>query len=164
MRRLNRVRGLGGTECDHGTMHVGCAQRIERATTRLRRRHNDGLEGFTERSFDCRFPTAVDVDEVQQSAEHILDPGQVLRPCTSPGTLESEMQRLVTCTPSRCVVGRVLAGRVGRFVATFCGHPTSLRRCELGHQVRFDALGVTTLHAQTLRVGIETSHSLRQCI
>ena len=64
----------------HGTAHVGVAQRGERSPGSGTAVDDDGGERLAQRRFDRRLPAAVDLDDVEQRAEHAVDPGEPLGP------------------------------------------------------------------------------------
>ncbi len=77
-------------------------------------------------------------------------------------TLESKMQRLGACTPSRCLVGRLLAVAGGGFVGGLRRDPAGLGGLEVGHQTRLDELRLLTFHAEALGIGVEPDDTLAE--
>ena len=110
--------GGGGTgrstECDHRTVHVRCVERVECPTTCLWRRDDDGIQRLAQRRLDGGLPACVDVDQIQQRAENLVDPGEMFGPGPGPRTLKCEMECLGSCTPTRRIVGSCLSSRDGR--------------------------------------------------
>ena len=82
------------TERDHRPARRRIAQRIEGAAPRRRIVHDDRGERFTERGLDGRSPVVVDLDEVEQRAEHAVDADEPFG--AGPGTrrVECELERI----------------------------------------------------------------------
>ena len=87
-------------------MHVGRVQRVERSPTGVAAiGDHDRLQRLAERRLDRGFPAVVDLDQVEQRAEHAVDAGEVLGTGAGAGALERQVQRLGARPPARRVVG-----------------------------------------------------------
>ena len=92
----------GCAEGDDGAMQVRGMERVEcPPAARRGRRDDDRFKRLAERGLDRRLPARVDVDQVEQRAEHIFDAGEMLGAGTGPGALEGQVQRLGAGTPTR---------------------------------------------------------------
>ena len=86
----------------------------ERATAGVGRVDDDREQRLAERGLDRRLPAVVDLDEVEQRAEHAVDAGEVLGAGAGAGDSEREVQRLGAGRPARQLLGRRPAGRAPR--------------------------------------------------
>jgi hypothetical protein len=85
--------GGSGAEGEDRTMHVAGLQRLQRPPTGVGGGHDDGLQRLAQRSLHRRLPAVVDLDDVEQRAEHTVDAGEVLGTGTGTGALQCEVQR-----------------------------------------------------------------------
>ena len=131
---------MSSTERDDRTVDVRGVKRIEGATAGLRRGNDDRVQGFAEGGLDGGLPAGVDVDEVEQRAEHAFHAGEVFGPGPSPGTFQGQVERLGACTPTRHVVGRGLASRSCRGCRGLGGDPLRFGGFDIGDQSRLDDL------------------------
>ncbi len=95
-------------------------------------------------------PAGIDLDQVEERAEHTVDLGEPLGAGAGVGGVESELQRFDPCVPPRRRLGCGLA--LGR-AALECSvgvHSTSFGRLDLLDERGLDRLGVGTVVAQTL--------------
>ena len=102
----------GDPGCQHGAAGVGLTQGRQRALGRLRAVDHDRCERFTERGLDGGLPTGVDLDQVEQGAEHTVDVGEPL----GSGPSVSRIERHLQCFDP----GAGTRGRLRR-VVTLCG-------------------------------------------
>ena len=91
-----RARLAGGTSAqrDHGAAGVRAPQRIERAATRRWIVDDDRGQRLAERRLDGGLPTGVDLDQIEQRAEHTVDAGEAFGAGAGPGSVERELERL----------------------------------------------------------------------
>ena len=87
---------------EHGARRVGVAERSEGALCGFGTVDDDGGERLAERGLDRLLPTVVDLDQIEQGAEHTIDAGESLGTGTGVSGVERELQRLDTSAPSRC--------------------------------------------------------------
>ena len=160
--RWHRRRSTGRTEGDDGSVQVRGMERLERSTPGARRGDHDRFQGFAERGLDGRFPAGVDVDQVEQRAEHIFDAGEMFGTGAGPRTLEGEVERLGPSTPARRIVGRSLASSGRRLERTLGGKSTGLGSLEVCHQTGLDRLGLLAFDTESLGIGVEPIDALAQ--
>ncbi|CAB4853514.1 unannotated protein [freshwater metagenome] len=96
------VVGQAGTraECQHRTVHVAGLQRLQRAPPGVGTGDDDGLQRFTQRRLDRRLPAFIDLDQVEQRAQHTVDTCQMLCTGACTGTFQRLVQRLGTGLPT----------------------------------------------------------------
>ena len=82
---------------------------LERAPAESGAVDDDRVQRLAERGLDRRLPPVVDLDEVEQRAEHAVDIGEALGAGTGPGDVERQLQRLDARRPARRDLGRLLA-------------------------------------------------------
>ena len=100
--RRRRRRGPGDTvERQHGAVVVALAQRGERATGRVHVGDHDRAERFAGGGLEGLLPPRVDLDQVQEGAEHAVEPREVLRAGTLARLVERQGQRLDPGGPRR---------------------------------------------------------------
>ena len=125
--------GTSGAECQHSAAQRLGAQRLEGAPTCIDIVNDNGGECFSNRGLERRFPTIVDLDKIENRAEHAIDSCKSLGACTGPSFVESKSQGLNSGTP--CVLFAL-----GRTVGCFSciDGCFSLRASGLGRFHRFN--------------------------
>jgi hypothetical protein len=95
-------------KCEHRTADLAGAQRFERGARRVDVGHHDGGKRFAGRSLERSFPSFVDLDEIEQRADHAAHVAQPGCSGASTGFVERHGQRVGACVP-RAVLGVGLA-------------------------------------------------------
>jgi hypothetical protein len=78
---------------EHGARRVGLAERGQRPLRGLRTVDHDGAERLAERGLDGLLPAGVDLDQIEQRAEHTVDVGEPFGAGAGVGGVERELQR-----------------------------------------------------------------------
>ena len=148
-RRGRRTSGASA-QGDDRSAGVTAAQRVERTATGRRVVDDDGCQGLAERCFDDRLPACIDLDQVEERAEHSVDALQTLGTRASACCIECHLQCLDAGSPSRGLLGGIIAERLASFERGL-----RLDRCVLG---RFDLVDERRLdRAGLVAVGPESS-------
>ena len=157
-----RRRGATSTQRQHRAGDVVRLQRLQRGTAGGRRCHHHRLQGFTEGGFHRALPPGVDLDEVQQGAQHAIDTSKVLGAGPGAGALQRQMQRLGASLPAAELLGGHLTAAHEGFVRGVGGDAPGLGCFHARHELGLDGLRRFDLVLQTLALCIEASGALLQ--
>jgi hypothetical protein len=134
-----------GTECDHRAGRVGTAQCVEGSPSRRRVVDDDGGQRLAERRLDGWLPSGVDLDQVEQRAEHPVDTCESLGTGAGSCGVEREFERLDTRGPAGCLLGRVVAQRLTGLVHRRRLHERRFGQLDFGDQRLFDRAGLVAV-------------------
>ena len=87
-------------ESQHGARGVALMKRPERAPRRVAIAHDDGYQRLPRRGLERRFPSVVDLDQIEEGAEHPVDTGEAGDTGARSGLLERKGQRIGPGFPS----------------------------------------------------------------
>ena len=123
-------------------------ERLERTTTGIDTVDDDCTECLTRSSFECRLPSRIDVDEIEQGAQHPAHSGQTLGSRCGPSLIESQCQRLGTGLPGVVLaLGRTM-GRLGGIDRTDRGRDPLLDILHRCHERLLGRFGFGQLGAE----------------
>ena len=161
-RQAGRRCGTGEAECDHGAVHVRGTQRLEGSSAGGRVVDDDGQQRIAQRRLDRRFPTVVDLDDVEQGAQCSFDAGQMLGAGPGASGFERHRQRLGTGLPARKLLRRRLATLGGHLGRSFGREASRFRGLHLGDQGCFGLVGHLAEDLQPNELLIEPLVALTQ--
>lgn len=138
------------TESQHGATRVGIAECTQRATSRCGVVHDHPGQRLTEGRLDRQFPTLVDLDEIEEGAEHTVDIGESL--CAGPrmSSVERHLQRLDASGPPRRFLGGLVAGGGARLRFRLGGRAGTFCQLDLDDQRSLHAFRITAVLTETI--------------
>ena len=148
-------RAVTSTGSEDGTAGVGRLERFERSLRRLGVLDHDGGQGLAERRLDGLLPTLIDLDQVEEGAEHTVDAGEPFGAGTCVCGVEGELKGFDPSRRSRrrlvgvgAFGGEAFDVGVGLDAGVFGGG-------DLIDERRLDRLGLRTVGPQPFGVGLE---------
>ena len=143
------------TERQHSTAELLTMKRFERTTTRIDTINNNCSERFARGSFERGFPTGVDVDEIEQRAEHSTHAAETLGAGCGTRFVKRQGQRLGARLPRvMLALGAAMLGLSGLDGDSGGGH-TGLGQFHGLDQRFFSGFGLGEFGAQA--VGFDRS-------
>ena len=146
-------------ERDHSTGRIGTAEGIERTSARRRIVDDHRGERLAERRLDRLLPPGVDLDEVEQRAEHPVDTGQTLGTGAGSGGVEREFESFDPSGAARFLLGSVIAQRLTRLVGRHGLDERRFGQLDVGDERFLDRSRLVALGPEpdgTFRTGVTT--------
>ena len=151
-RRRGRADGAGG---EHRTARVGRLERVECPPGGVGAVDHHCGERLAQGGLDRGLPTVVDLDEIEQCAEHTVDLGQSLRSGAGMSRVEGELQRLDPSARTRRLLIRVGTSRDRTLDLGIGRCPITLGRRDLIDEWDLDLFGLGTVASQVLGIDVE---------
>ncbi len=137
--------GGTGAQSDHGAAGVRTPQGIERAATSRRIVDDDRSQRLTKCRLDGRFPAGVDLDQIEQCAEHAVDAGKSFGAGSRPRGVERELERLHSRRAPRGLLRGVVSQRLSSLVGRDRFDQCGFGHFDLGDEWLLDRPGFVTL-------------------
>ncbi len=95
----------GSTQDHQRTADIAGAERLDSPQATLGIGDDDGRQGVAQGDLDDRFPARIDIDELEQRAEHAVDPDQPFGTGTRSRLAERHLQRIGARLPGLLLAG-----------------------------------------------------------
>jgi hypothetical protein len=147
--RRTRLGRRPPAERDDGPGGVGAAKCLQGPPTGVGVVDHHRGQRFAEGSFHRRLPTRVDLDEIEQGAEHTLDVGETFGTGAGAGGVERHLEGLGPGGASRRFLGGVVAHRLAGLDGRRGGGEGSLRPLHLGDEWLLHSPGLVALGTES---------------